>query len=57
MSDAVLIQNGIKQEDALSPILYNLKNVPAGRLKKTKREWNLVGHFSFWYMLMMLFIG
>jgi hypothetical protein len=37
LSDAFPIKNGLKQGDALSPLLLNM---PSGRSKKIKRDWN-----------------
>jgi hypothetical protein len=44
LSDSFPIQNGLKQGDALSPLLFNFK---------TRWDWNWMGHTSFWLMLMM----
>jgi hypothetical protein len=45
LSDSFPIQNGLKQGDALSPLLINVA------IKKVQE--NQVGHISFWLMLMM----
>jgi hypothetical protein len=37
LSDAFPIKNGLKQGDALSPLFQNM---PSGRSKKIKRDWN-----------------
>jgi hypothetical protein len=41
VSDAFPIQNSLKQESALSPLLFN-------------NDWNLMEHISSWFMLMVL---
>jgi hypothetical protein len=48
-SDSFLIQNGLKQGDALSLLLFNFALEYAIRKVGLK----LKGHISFWLMLMM----
>jgi hypothetical protein len=53
--DAFPIQNGLKQEKSLSPLLFNFGlNMPSGRSKKIGRDRNRKEHNSFRSMLMML---
>jgi hypothetical protein len=50
VSDFVFpIQNGLKQGDALSPLLFS-----SGRSKKIWKVWNCMEHISSWSMLTML---
>jgi hypothetical protein len=49
LSDSFPIQNGLKQGDALSPVLFN---IAAGyAIRKVQK--NQVGHVNYWYKLMM----
>jgi hypothetical protein len=41
LSDKFPIQNGLKQGDALSPLLFNFaSDMPSGKSKKMKSVWN-----------------
>jgi hypothetical protein len=41
LSDKFPIWNGLKQGDALSPLLFSFAlNIPSGKSKKTKSVWN-----------------
>jgi hypothetical protein len=41
LSQAFLVQNGLKQGNALSSVLFNLlQNMPSRRSKKIKKDWN-----------------
>jgi hypothetical protein len=41
LSDAFPAQNGLKQGDVLSPLLFNLSlEYTSGRSKRPKRAWN-----------------
>jgi hypothetical protein len=48
LSDNCPIQNGVKQRDALLPLLFNflLEYMPIGRSRKTRWDWNKMGHIS-----------
>jgi hypothetical protein len=54
LSDSFPVQNGLKQGDTLSPLLYNLASEYA--IRNTQKNQNgllLNGQTSFWLMLMM----
>jgi hypothetical protein len=54
-SDEFPTQNGLKQGDALSPLLFNFAlEYAISKSKKMKSVWNVIGHISCWSMLMML---
>jgi hypothetical protein len=41
--------------DASPPFLLNfVQNMPSGRSKKMRKDWNLLKHISFWSMLMII---
>jgi hypothetical protein len=50
LSDMFQIQNGLRQGDALSKLLWN---VPLGRSRKSSMNWNETGHISCWSVLLM----
>ena len=50
-------RNGLKQGDALSPMLFNFDlEYPIRRVQVNQDGWKLNGtvHIGFWFMLMML---
>jgi hypothetical protein len=54
-SKAKLKSNGLKQGDALSPLLFNFALEDAmGRVQVDQERSKLNGHSRFWFMLMML---
>jgi hypothetical protein len=50
----ISIQNGLKQEDALSPLLFNFSLNTQQWMSKIWAELNWTEQISFWSMLMML---
>jgi hypothetical protein len=55
LSDASRIQNGLKQGDGISSLLFNLLyNIPSERSKKIRKNWNSMEHISSWSVLTML---
>jgi hypothetical protein len=54
LSDKFPIQNGQKQGDAPSPLLFNFALEYAVRKLKKKLFWNIIGHISYWSMWMLI---
>jgi hypothetical protein len=55
LSDEFPIQNGLNQGDVLLPLIFTFALEYAIReVQKMKLVWNLMGHISYWSMLMML---
>jgi hypothetical protein len=57
LSDMFPVQKGLKQRDALLRyhwFLTLLWNMPLGGSMRTRKDWNWMGHISFWPMLVML---
>jgi len=49
------VKNGLKEGDALSPLLFNFALVyTIGRVQVNQDGLKLKVHISFWFMLMML---
>ena len=55
LSDVFPIRNGLKEGDALSPLLFNCAlEYAIRRVHLNQNCLKLNGTYSFWYMLMML---
>jgi hypothetical protein len=57
LSDMFPTRNGLKQGDALSPMLFNFDlEYPITRVQVNQDGWKLNGtvHIGLWFMLMML---
>jgi hypothetical protein len=55
LSDAFPIQNGLKQGDTLSPLLFNFAlGYAIRKIKENQKELKLNENISYWSMLMML---
>jgi hypothetical protein len=54
LSDMFPVKNGLKQGDALSPLLLQFElDMPLGGLREIRRVCNLMVHIIFWCLLMM----
>jgi hypothetical protein len=54
LSDSFPIQNGLKQGDALSPLLFNISfEYSIRKVQENQVGLKIMGHMSFWLTLMM----